>query len=46
MIEVIVKGPEIMLLEKIKKARGKDEEVVRMVEEIKKARVKNLRGEE
>ena len=46
MMEVVVEGLEIMLLEKIKKARGKDEEVVRVVEEIKKAGVKNLRGDE
>ena len=32
MIEVVVERPEMMLLEKIKKARGKDEEVVRVVE--------------
>ena len=46
MIEVVVEGPEMMLLEKIKKARGKDEEVVRMVEKMKKPRVKDLRGDE
>jgi len=46
MMEVIVKGPEMILLETIKKARGKDKEVVRVVKEMKKARVKNLRGEE
>ena len=46
MIEVVVERPEMMLLEKIEKARGKDEEVVRVVEEIKKIGVKNLRGDE
>jgi len=46
MIEVVVEEPEMMLLEKIKKARGKDEEVVRMVEKMKKPRVKDLRGDE
>jgi len=45
-MKVVVEGLETMLLEKIKKARGKDEEVVRVVEEIKKAGVKNLKGEE
>ena len=30
----------------IKKARGKDEEVVRIVEKIKKAGVKVIQGEE
>ena len=34
------------IVEKIKKARDKDEEVVRIVEEMKKAKVKELRGEE
>jgi len=44
--EVVIEGPEVDIVEKIKKARSKDEEVVRIVEEIKKARVKELRGEE
>jgi len=44
MYEVIVEGPEVGLVEKIRKARSKDEEVVRVVEEIKKAGVKELRG--
>ena len=42
-MEVVVERLEMMLLEKIKKARGKDEEVVRVVKEMKKAEVKNLR---
>ena len=44
MQEVIVEGPEVDMLEKIKKARSKDEDVVRVVEEIKKAGVKELWG--
>ena len=44
--EVIVEGPEVDLVEKIKKARSKDEDVVRIVEEMKKAGVKELRGNE
>jgi len=32
------------LLEKIKKAKSKDEDVIRIVEEMKKAGVKELRG--
>jgi len=44
MIEVVVEGPETMLMEKIKRSREKDEEVVRVVEEMKKARVRNLKG--
>ena len=46
MYEVVVEGPEIDLLEKIKKARSKDEDVVRVVEEMKKTGVKELRGNE
>ena len=34
------------MLEKIKKARRKNEDVVRIVEEMKRARVKELRGNE
>jgi len=34
------------MTEKIKKARSKDEEVVRVVEEMKKMRVKELKGDE
>jgi len=46
MYEVVVEGPEVKLLEKIKKARSKDEDVVRVVKEMKKAGVKELRGNE
>ena len=42
MQEVVVEEPEVELLEKIKKARSKDEKVVRVVEEMKKVRVKEL----
>ena len=45
-MEVVVEGLEMRLLEKIKRARGKDEEVVRVVEEMKKVGVKNLKGDE
>jgi len=38
--------PEVDIVEKIKKARSKDEEIVRIVEEMKKVKVKELRGEE
>ena len=31
--EVVINGPEVDIVEKIKKARDKDEEVVRIVEE-------------
>jgi len=43
--EVVIDGPEVDIVEKIKKARSKDEEVVRVVEEIKKAEVKMLQEE-
>ena len=46
LLEVVIEGPEIDILEKIKKAKGKNKEVIRVVEEIKKAGVKNLRGNE
>ena len=46
MYEVVVEGPEVDLLEKIKKARSKDEDLVRVVEEMKKAGVKELWGNE
>ena len=44
--EVVIEGPEVEIVEKIKKARSKDEKVVRVVEEMKKAGVKVLRGDE
>ena len=44
--EVVIKGLEVELLEKIKKARSKDKDVVRVVEEMKRVRVKEVRGEE
>ena len=42
MQEIIIEGPEVEIVKKIKKARSKDEKVVRVVEEIKKAGVKVL----
>jgi len=44
--EVIIEGLEVDILEKIKKARSRDEDVVRIVEEMKKAKVKELQGNE
>ena len=44
--EVIIEGPEEGVLEKIKKARNKDKDVVRIVEEMKKVKVKELWGNE
>jgi len=40
--EVVIEGPEVEILEKIKKARSKNKDVVRVVEEIKRAKVKEL----
>jgi len=44
--EVIIEGPKVEMLEKIKKARSKDKDVVRVVEEMKRAKVKELRENE
>jgi len=44
--EVVMEGPEVNIIEKIKKARSRDEDVVRIVEEMKRAKVKELRGNE
>ena len=44
--EIVIKGPEIDIIEKIKKARNKNKEVVRVVEEMKKVKVKMLQEEE
>ena len=44
--KVVIEGPEIDILEKIKIARSKNEEVVRVVKEIKKVEVKALKEEE
>ena len=40
--EVVIEGSEVELLEKIKKARSKDKNIVRVVEEMKKTKVKEL----
>ena len=44
--KVVIEGPEVDIVEKIKKVRSKNKDVVRVVEEIKKAGVKELREEE
>ena len=46
MYEIVIEGPEVEIVEKIKKARSKDEDIVRVVEEMKKAEVKELRENE
>ena len=45
-MEQLVKGPEEKIVKKIKKARDKDKEVIKVVEKMKKAGVKMLRDEE
>ena len=44
--EVVIEGLEVEIVEKIKKARSKDEDVAKVVEKIKKAKVKELWGNE
>jgi len=44
--EVLIEGLEVGILEKIKKARSKDKDVVRVVEEMKKAKIRELRENE
>ena len=44
--KVVIDGPEVDIVEKIKKARSKDEEVVRIVENMKKTGIKMLPEEE
>ena len=43
-VEIIVDGVD--LLEEVKKSKGKDDKVVKAVEEMKRAKVKMLRDEE
>ena len=45
-IEQLVEGPEKEIVKRIKEARNKYEEVIKVVEEMKKAGVKTLRDEE
>ena len=45
-MEVVVEGSEMMLIERIKIIRNKDEKVVKVVEKIKKSEVRTLRGNE
>ena len=46
MYEVVVEGPKVDLLEKIKKAKSKDKDVIKVVEEMKKVGVRELQGNE
>jgi len=40
--KVVIKGPEVVIIEKIKKARGKNKKIVRVIEKIKMAGIKML----
>jgi len=40
--EVVIEGPEVEIIEKIKRARSKDKDVVRVVKKMKKVIVKKL----
>ena len=42
LLEIVIEGPKVDILEKIKAVRSKDKEVVRVGEEIKKVGVKEL----
>ena len=42
--EVMIEGLEVEMLEKIKKARSKDKDIIRVVEEMKRTGVKELWG--
>ena len=44
-IEQLIEGPEERIVKKIKEAKDKDEEIIKVVEEMKKAGVKTLRDE-
>ena len=46
MVEVVVKRPEVDIIEKIKIAREKNNKVVRVVKEMKKANARILRNKE
>ena len=46
LVEVVIEELEVDIIEKIKKVRSKDKDVVRVVKEMKKAKVKELQGEE
>jgi len=45
-MEQLIEGPEKKIVKKIKEAKDKDKEVIKVVEEMKKVGVKVLRNEE
>jgi len=44
--EVVVEGPEVNIVEKIKKTKSKNEDIIRIVKEMKRTKVKELQGNE
>ena len=40
--EVVIEGPEVDIMKKIKKVRSRDKNVIRIVEEMKRAKIKEL----
>ena len=44
--KVVIEGPEVRIVEKIKKTKSKDKDMVRVVEEIKKTGVKVIKEDE
>ena len=44
--KIIIKELEVEVIEKIKKARSKNKKVVRIVEEMKKVKVKEMSGKQ
>ena len=44
--EVVIKGPDVVIVEKIKNSRDKDKEVVKVVKQMKKTKVRELWEEE
>jgi len=44
--KVVIEGLEVNIIEKIKKMRGKEKEIVRVVEKMKKAGIRALKGKE
>ena len=44
--KVIIEELEVEVVEKIKRARDKDKEVIRIVKKMKRAKVKELQGNE
>ena len=46
LVKVVVERLEVEIIEKIKKTKGKNEEIVRVVEKIKKTGIKMLRENE